>query len=380
MVRRRPVSRRAFLTSGIGAVAVAMTACERVMQPTPTDDVPMNPTSLPDRAVVPLESDAHRRTWMAWPSSSEIWGGVLPGIQEDIALIASTVARFEPVVMCANPREVQHASTMCGSRVEVIGDVPVDDCWMRDSGPIFRVDGAGALSTVGLNFNGWGERQVHARDARVAELVAGREELPFTAADLVAEGGAVETDGDGTLMATESSVINDNRNPGRSKAELDAALCDAYGADDVLWVPGLRDRDITDDHIDATSRLIRPGVVMVQVPPEARTDVWAEDARQQREILSQARDARGRRLEVMALHGPTTVRSDSPDFLDSYANFYTANGAVITAEFGDAAADRAAAGVLADAFPGRQVVQMNVDHLHGGGGGIHCVTQQEPLV
>lgn len=368
-----------FLTSGIGAVAVAMTACERAMEPTPADDVPMNPTPLPDRAVVPLESEPHRRTWMAWPSRREIWGALLPGMQGDIALIASTVARFEPVVMCANPSEVEHASSLCGPRVEVIGDVPVDDCWMRDSGPVFRVDGEGTPSAVGLNFNGWGERQVHARDAKVAELVAALGDLPFTAADLVAEGGAVETDGDGTLMATESSVINDNRNPGRSKAELEAALCGAYGADRVLWVPGLRDRDITDDHIDATSRLIRPGVVMVQVPPAARTDVWAQDARQQRQILSQARDARGRRLEVMALHGPTTVRSDSPDFLDSFANFYTANGAVITAEFGDADADRAAAGLLADAFPGRQVVQLNVDHLHEGGGGIHCVTQQEPL-
>ncbi|HEY6566730.1 MAG TPA: agmatine deiminase family protein [Actinomycetota bacterium] len=339
----------------------------------------MRPSSSTTRAIVPLESEPHRRTWMAWPSSREIWGGLLPGIQRDIALVASTVARFEPVVMCANPDDVEHASTMCGRPVEVIGDVPVGDCWMRDSGPIFRIDGDGALSAVGLNFNGWGDRQAHERDARVAEFIAALGDTPFTTAALVAEGGAVDTDGDGTLMATESSVINDNRNPGRSKAELEAALCEAYGADDLIWVPGLRDRDITDDHIDATSRFIRPGVVMVQVPPEARTDVWAEDARQQRQVVSRARDARGRRLEVLGLDGPTTVRSDSPDFLDSYANFYTPNGAVITAEFGDAEADRAAAGVLADAFPGRQVVQLNVDRLHGGGGGIHCVTQQEPV-
>jgi agmatine deiminase len=378
MVGRRSVSRRAFLASGVGALAMTLAACDRVIESPPRDAAPLDPTPLANRAVVPLESDPHRRTWMAWPSSREIWGGLLPGIQRDIAEIASTVAGFEPVVLCANPSEVHHATAACTAVVEVIGSIPVDDCWMRDSGPIFRADGREVLTATGLHFNGWGDRQIHRRDANVAELVAGYAQVPFAAADLVAEGGAVETDGDGTLMATESSVINDNRNPGRSKADLERALCDAYGAEGVVWVPGLRGRDITDDHIDATSRFIAPGTVMVQVPPADRTDVWADDAREQHQILAEAHDARGRRIQIVDLQGPTTVRSTSPDFLDSYANFYTVNGAVLTAQFGDVEADRVAAAVLADAFPGREVLQLNVDRLHEGGGGIHCVTQQEP--
>jgi agmatine deiminase len=383
----RAVSRRALLvsglvsglTSGIGLAGMTLVSCDSGDEKTEPHDAPVTTSASSDRAVVPLETEPHRRCWMAWPASRAVWGGLLPGIQSDIARIASTVARFEPAMMCANPGDVRAAAALCGDGVTVIGDVPVDDCWMRDSGPIFTVDGEGSLAAVGLNFNGWGSRQIVGNDAEVARAVADQAGVPFTVADLIAEGGAVETDGAGTLMATESSIINDNRNPGRTKAELEAALCAAYGADQVLWAPGLRDRDITDDHIDATSRFVQPGVVIVQVPQAARTDVWADDAREQHEILSRATDARGRRLDIVDLHGPRTVRSTSPDFLDSYVNFYPANGAVITAQFGDADADRAAAAVLADAFPGREVVQLDVDRLHEGGGGIHCVTQQEPI-
>ena len=315
---------------------------------------------------------------MAWPGSREIWGGLLPGIQRDIASIASTIALFEPVVLCANPDDVATASRMCGADVDITGDVPVDDCWMRDSGPVFTVDADGAIAAAGLNFNGWGKRQTHERDALVARRVAEQVGVPLVVGDLVTEGGAIETDGDGTLLATESSIVNDNRNPGRARDDLAQAMGAAYGADLVLWVPGLRDHDITDDHIDATSRFVRPGVVLVQVPPSARTDIWAEDARTQRAILAGATDAKGRPLTLLEVSGPRTVRSTSQGFLDSYVNFFTPNGAVITAQFGDDERDQEAAVVLADAFPGREVVQLDVDRLHEGGGGIHCVTQPEP--
>ena len=190
-------------------------------------------TSMPQgvRGVVPLEAGPHRRCWMAWPSSRAIWGNLLPGIQHDIALVASTIARFEPVTLCANADQVATARDACGRGVEVVGDVPVDDCWMRDSGPIFTLEDQRSLGAVGLNFNGWGERQIHDRDAEVAERVAALAAAPFRRADLVAEGGAIETDGAGTLLATESSVVNDNRNPGRTTPQLEDALFDAYGAD-----------------------------------------------------------------------------------------------------------------------------------------------------
>ncbi|MEU9235650.1 agmatine deiminase family protein [Streptomyces subrutilus] len=335
--------------------------------------------SAAGRMRVPPDDVRHVRTWMAWPSSRAIWGRDLAGVQQDIALIARTAARYEPVLMCAADGSAAAAArARCGSAVTVISSIPVDDLWMRDSGALFRLDGAGAMDAIGLNFDGWGGKQTHPRDAEVAGLLAAHESLPFSVADFVGEGGAVETDGDGTVMATESSLVDKNRNPGLSRAQVEARVLAAYGADKMIWAPGIKGQDITDDHIDVTSRFVRPGVVMVQVPPAERTDIWAEDARRQLAVLSAATDAKGRRLQVIRVDGPRTPRSDSPGFVDSYLNFHLVNGAVITARFGDRATDAGARQALAAAFPGRTVVQLDVDRLMGGGGGIHCSTMQQP--
>ncbi|MGF1430715.1 agmatine deiminase family protein [Kitasatospora sp. LaBMicrA B282] len=334
----------------------------------------------PAPARVPGDDVPHVRTWMSWPSRKSVWGRQLRGVQQDIALIARTVARYEPVVMCApDAYSVDEARSHCGGSVTVIDSIPTDDLWMRDTAPVFRRDGRGGLEAVGLNFNGWGRKQVHADDAYVAEGIARLNRQPFHRAEFVGEGGAIETDGDGTVLATESSLVNKNRNRGMSRAEIEAAVLDAYGAVKMIWVPGIKGKDITDDHIDVTSRFVRPGTVLVQLPPNGRTDVWARDAREQFAILAGETDARGRRLEVIRVDGPDTVRSRNKDFVDSYLNFHLVNGAVITAQFGDPVKDAAAARTLAAAFPGREVVQLDVDRLMAGGGGIHCSTMHEPL-
>lgn len=368
----REFSRRSFLAVAAGSLAACTFASDPVAA-TSSDG------ELRRMWRVPAENVRHRRTWMAWPSSWAIWGNWLPGIQRDIALIAWTVSRYEPVVMLARDADAaRKARRWCGPRVNVIDTIPVDDCWMRDSGPIFRTARDGSPGALGLSFNGWGGRQIHANDALVARRVAGRASARFEVAGVVGEGGGVECDGDGTLMATESCWVNDNRNPGKTRNQIERELLAEYGARAMIWVPGLKGRDITDDHIDATSRFVKPGVVMVQVPPRSREDVWAKDARQQLRILSRSTDARGRRLKVIEIAGPREVRSSARSFLDSYVNFALANGALITAQFGDRDRDIACRQTLRDAFPRREVVQLNLDRLHRGGGGIHCVTQQEP--
>ncbi|MFI9163161.1 agmatine/peptidylarginine deiminase [Kitasatospora aureofaciens] len=329
---------------------------------------------------VPADDVPHARTWMSWPSRRGVWGLRLGGVQEDIALIARTIAQFEPVVMCApDDRTADKARARCGPAVEVITAIPTDDLWMRDIAPVFRRDGCGGLEAVVLNFNGWGNKQVHHDDARVAERLAAHRGLRHSFADFTGEGGAIETDGDGTVMATESSLVNKNRNRGMSRDEIEDAVLEAYGADRMIWLPGIKGKDITDDHVDVTSRFVRPGVVMVQLPPADRNDAWARDAREQFAVLSAATDARGRRLHVIVVHGPDSVRSRSSEFVDSYLNFHLVNGGVITARFGDPYKDTAARDTLAAAFPGRTVVQLDVDRLMAGGGGIHCSTMHEPL-
>ncbi|MER5637978.1 agmatine deiminase family protein [Kitasatospora sp. NPDC002227] len=378
----RSVGRRQFLgAAGLVAAGAAVTMATGSTAFAGT----RRPAATPAAAgafAVPAEDGRHTRTWMAWPDSSTIWRNQLSGVQSNIALIAKTIAKYEPVYMCANPASAAKARSMCGSAVTVISTIPVDDCWMRDTGAVFRTDGLGGLDAVGLNFNGWGGKQTHAKDALVAQRIAGYVGVPFTAADLTAEGGAIEQDGAGTLMATRSSIINSNRNPGMSQGQLETAMCAAYGASKVIWFAGIVGQDITDDHVDATSRFLAPGMGTVQMPLATDTDAWSNDARQQYQILSTSTSATGTPMSVSKIQGPDyyKIRSTNANFVASYANYYLCNGAVISAQFGDTTADAAARSTLARLFPGRTVEQLNIDYLGAGGGGIHCVTQQQPAV
>ncbi|MFI8460635.1 agmatine/peptidylarginine deiminase [Kitasatospora sp. NPDC085464] len=375
------LGRRQFLTAaGIVVAGTALTAATGGQALAAQRRTTAGPAVAGYR--VPSDTVRHVRTWMAWPDSTTIWRNKLSGVQSNIALIAKTIAKYEPVTMCANPASVAKARSMCGSTVTVIGDIPVDDCWMRDTGPVFRTDGAGGLDTIGLNFNGWGNHQnPHGNDALVARRLAAYLGLPFTAAGLVAEGGAVETDGAGTLMATRSSIINANRNPGMSQAAIEGAMCAAYGAAKVIWFTGIAGQDITDDHVDATSRFLGAGTAAVQMPPASDTDVWSNDERQQYQTLTTSTSAQGTPFTVSRIQGPdyNLIRSTAPDFVGSYANYYLCNNAVISAQFGDTRADGAARSTLARLFPGRTVEQLDIDYLGAGGGGIHCVTQQQPV-
>lgn len=370
-------SRRGFLTAaGLTAAGAALAAVQRSAGAAPV----RRPAAGAHR--VPAEDVRHTRTWMAWPDSTAIWGrGALAGIQADIALIARTVARYEPVVMCANPASAARARSQCGTAVTVISSIPVDDCWMRDSGPVFRTDGAGGLDAVGLNFNGWGRKQAHAKDALVAGRIAAYAGVPVSHAEFVGEGGAIEQDGAGTLMATRSSLLNRNRNPGMSERTLTAGMCAAYGASKVIWFDGVYGQDITDDHVDATSRFLAPGEALVQMPLATHDDAYAKDARQQHRVLTESTTATGGPMDVTRLQGPdyARIRSTDPDFLASYANYYLCNDAVICAHFGDSRADAAAKATLARLYPDRTIEQLNIDRLGTGGGGIHCVTQQQPV-
>ncbi|GAA2814744.1 agmatine deiminase family protein [Kitasatospora paracochleata] len=383
----RSLGRRRFLTAaGLAAAGAAVTAATGSSALAAATRAPGGRSGaaqpLAGAFAVPAEDVRHARTWMAWPDSTTIWKSKLSGVQSNIALIAKTIAKYEPVIVCANPASAAKARSMCGSAVTVIDTIPVDDCWMRDTGAVFRTDGTGRMDAVGLNFNGWGNRQTHAKDALVAQRIAAYVGVPFTAAGLTAEGGAIEQDGAGTLMATRSSIINSNRNPGKSQAQIEAAMCAAYGATKVIWFDGIAGQDITDDHVDATSRFLAPGSGVVQMPLASDTDAWAQDARKQYQILSTATTATGGPIVVTKIQGPDyyKIRSTSADFVAAYANYYVCNGAVISAQFGDTSADSAARSTLARLFPGRTIEQLNIDYLGAGGGGIHCVTQQQPAV
>lgn len=331
------------------------------------------------RWAMPDEGDSHTRTWMAFGASERIWGArLLPQVRRDLALIAATIAQFEPVSMLVRPEEMGLARDLLGTaKVELIA-APIDDLWMRDTGPVF-VKGDSGWGGVDFNFNGWGGKQEHSRDATVAKFVADAAEVQTVHTDLVLEGGGIEVDGQGSAIITESCVLNDNRNPGLDKHDVEAVLDQLLGIKKVIWLPGIAGRDITDGHTDFYARFARPGVVVAGL--DSDPDSFDHDVtRRHLDILHSATDAHNRPLQVEVIDGPSTVRKkfENDDFAAGYINFYVCNGAIIAPEFGDPDTDSTAHDTLERVFPGRQVVQINIDAIAAGGGGIHCTTQQEP--
>ncbi|MFJ7277014.1 agmatine/peptidylarginine deiminase [Kitasatospora sp. NPDC098663] len=326
------------------------------------------------------EWESHARTFMAWPASTGIWGDQLPDVRQDIARLARAVGGYEPVVMFARQSQVDAAQSACGKDVEVVA-LPVDDLWARDTVPVF-VEEAGKPKGVDFNFSGWGNKQKeHGNDTALAAAVLGRYGIERVRTSVVAEGGSFETDGEGTLMVTESSVVNQRRNPGRSRDEIEAELKTALGVAKVIWFAGVRDQDITDAHVDCLVRFAAPGVVLLDQPfPGAPADVWSRSAAQAREVLKTATDAHGRPLQVIDLPQPDpdriTGRGDA--FVSSYINFYVANKSLFLPRFGDAKADDRAQQILRDHFPGRDIVPVKIDDIASGGGGIHCSTHDQP--
>jgi agmatine deiminase len=329
----------------------------------------------------PEETDPHERTFLQWPVNPAVHDDpdFLFDLQGCIAGIASTIAEFEPVVMLAAASHHKAIGKRVSGQVE-LWDIPTDDLWCRDSGPSFVVDGKGGLAVTQFNFNGWGGKQVHGNDGRIAARVAERMGLPLFDAGLVGEAGGVETDGHGTLIAHESSFINRNRNTG-SKAEIEAMLLETMGARKMIWAPGIKGADITDYHIDALARFVKPGQVLIQMGEEIDpADPWSVSAFETHDILAQATDAEGRKLDLVILPEPWDIRVDAPDFVSSYVNYYVCNGAVIAAEFGDEEADAEAAATLAELYPDREIVMLNIDPVGEVGGGIHCATHEQPKV
>ncbi|MFE3292729.1 agmatine/peptidylarginine deiminase [Rhodococcus sp. NPDC059234] len=332
------------------------------------------------RRLMPEEGDPHERTWMAFGASEEVWGRrLLPEARRSLATIARTIARFEPVSMLVRPDEIDLARHFLGDAPVDIVAAPLDDLWLRDTGPVF-VKGEGAKVGVDFNFNGWGRKQGHGRDRKVAGLVARRAGVGALRTDLVLEGGAVEVDGEGTAIITESCVLNRNRNRGWKKRDVEEELQYLLGIEKIIWLPGIAGYDITDGHTDFYARFARPGVVVAGLDTDPRSFDY-DVTRRHLDVLNAATDAHGRPLRVEVIEGPSTVRPgyESDDFAAGYINFYVCNGAVIAPEFGDLEGDSAARHTLERLFPGRQVVQIDIDGIAAGGGGIHCTTQQEPV-
>jgi agmatine deiminase len=314
---------------------------------------------------------------MAWPRRADLWQQHLPGARADYARIAQTIARYESVSMFADPEDADHARARCGPAVKVV-PVPLDDSWLRDTAPTVLADGQGRRAAAAFTFNAWGGKyHPYDKDASLGSRIGALADLRVFTSELVAEGGAFLSDGDGTLLTAETCLLNRNRNPTWSKAEVDAELRAMLGMKKIIWLPGDPCDTETDGHVDGFVAFIKPGHVLLERvadPADPRYRIMAENRR----VLETETDARGRAFRLLPIdEAPRSVIPPGAEgYCRSYVNFYIANGAVICPAYG-IEEDRRVFETLKSAYPDRAIVPVELKDLFRGGGGIHCITQQE---
>ena len=262
---------------------------------------------------MPAETARHAACWMGWPSRAALWGDRLAEVKREYALIANTIADHEPVIMAVNLADAEEARAMCGPRVQIFV-AEIDDSWLRDSGPTFLIDRTGQLAIVNWRFNAWGGKyQPHAADATLKAQIAHGLGVPLIDSFLVAEGGALLSDGDGTIFTTESCLLNRNRNPGLSKREVERELLRCLNAQKVVWLPGDETETETDGHIDGLASVARPGLVVLETaedPADPRHALLEENRR----ALASQTDARGRKFEIVKIGEAREAQCDDPRF------------------------------------------------------------------
>jgi agmatine deiminase len=319
---------------------------------------------------------------MAWPSFEPAYNGRFEAARSVHANVARAISQFEPVVMLANEEDAALARTLCGPAVEVRA-APIDDGWFRDSGPTFVVggpkDGAG-LAGIDWDFNGWGGRAPTARDSKIASHVLAREGIERIGAPFVLEGGSFHVDGEGTLITTEECLLNANRNPHSGKREIEQNLREFLGVEQVIWLKGGPVDDVTDGHVDMVAAFARPGCVLA-LHCEDRSNADFATLRENRDILRNSRDARGRAIEVIDIpQAPASYIDRTGGRLGlSHVNFYMANGGIVLPWYGAPEHDEAVLAIFRNVFPDRRIVTVATRDLLYGGGNIHCITQQEPV-
>lgn len=372
MPTRRELIKQVSVVAGLGVIAAMGLGV----------DVSRASSSVNRRWFMPDERGRQRRAFVAFGAQTAIWEDFTADVQAAIGLIARTIAQYQPVTVLCREHERGLAEKHCGSHNTTFVMTELDDIWMRDIGANFVITETGELGAVDFNFNGWGNKQRHANDARVAALLAQDSGATYLRSSLVGEGGGIEVDGHGTGIMNESSWINANRNPGWSKAEVEEELKARLGLRKIIWLPGIKGKDITDAHVDFYARFVSPGVVIANLD----TDPQSYDhpvTLAHLDILRQASDAEGRPLQVHTLSPPLNPRNsrfskNNPDFAAGYINYFILNGAIIAPQFGDKLADAAAFDLLSRLYPEHKVIQLNIDAIAAGGGGIHCVTHQQP--
>ncbi len=334
---------------------------------------------------MPPETALQDRIWMAFPRAGISLGETTAECEAGYAAwaaVAHAIAEFEPVTMIVDPTETARARQMLGSGIEQVAR-PLDDFWLRDSGPTFVVDYQGRLGAVDWIFDGWGGADWTSakNDRGLAQFIAGLLGVPVISSLLVNEGGGIHVDGHGTVLLTETVQLDPDRNPHADKARIEAEMTRCLGTQKAIWLPRGLARDYQDfgtrGHVDIVATFADAGKILLHDQPNPAHPDHATMA-EIRALLAGETDAQGRKFEIIPLPAPD-IQSDARGPVDySYINHLVVNGGVIACGFGEPFADDRARDILSAAYPGRRVVTLDAREIFARGGGIHCITQQQP--
>jgi agmatine deiminase len=331
-------------------------------------------------ATPPAEWAPHAALWTAWPSDGELWLENLEPAQAESAVMIRALAAAHAGRRGDRVRVLAHGAEGLKTARAAVGDVAdvipgaYGDIWFRDTGPIFL----DAKRCLGFTFNGWGGKYVLDHDDTVSAQVAKHGHAEMTRIHTVLEGGALDWDGEGTVLTTRECLLNPNRNPGMNETAVEVFLRETLGLSRVIWIDEGLLNDHTDGHVDNIARFVAPGVVVCQSP--AADDPHAERLEAIYQALKGQRDARGRVLQVIRIPAPGFVESHEDEGQAapaSHMNFIIGNSTVVVPTYGTETVDAAVA-ALAKLFPDRKVVGASARHILSGGGAFHCITQQQP--
>ena len=333
---------------------------------------------------MPAEYAPQERVWMAFPTAGYSLGDTEQARHEarfSWAAVAHAVAEFEPVTVVVDPGERAAADRYLSSSVDII-EAPLNDAWMRDIGPTFVHTADGSVAAVDWVFNGWGAQDWARwdRDATIGRLVAEAAGVPVISSELVNEGGGIHVDGEGTVLVTDTVQLDHGRNPGLTRHDVEAELARTIGATHAVWLPCGLTRDSqrfgTRGHVDIVAAITAPGRLLLHTQRDASHPDY-QVSRTVRAALESSHDAAGQQWTIVEMPAPATLTDDEGYVDYSYINHLVVNGGVIACSFGDSE-DRNAMAILAEQYPGRRVVSVDARPLFERGGGVHCITQQQP--
>lgn len=349
----------------------------------------MNPTvnteSATRTATMPAEWERHERTWMAFPPANETFGApgseTLDRARTAWTRVAQTIARYEPVTVLADPADVDAAREQLGAGIQVVA-AGLDDAWLRDAGPTFVHGTDGSVRAVNWIFNGWGAQDwaEWGKDELLGHAVGAHAGVEVEDSPLVNEGGGFHIDGRGTVLLTETVQLDPGRNPNATKASVEAEIHARIGTRNAVWLPRGLTRDYeefgTRGHVDIVAAFTPDGAVLLHRQDNPDHPDY-EVTRYLRSELEKARDADGQHLTIIDVPAPTVIRDEDGTVDWSYINHYVGNGVVVLCAFDDAN-DAVAADILGRAYPGRTIELVDARDIFAFGGGIHCITQQQP--